>query len=63
MPLLEAVDPAFDGVALLVRISVEVGRAAAFAAPPQALPDLVGRLGDYCVDPAPSQVTRMAREE
>jgi hypothetical protein len=35
--LLEAVDAPFDGVALLVGVRVEAGRAAALAAPPKTV--------------------------
>jgi hypothetical protein len=53
-PLLEAVDASFDGVALLVGLGVEAGWAAAEPASPQAVADLVGRLGDDSSDsPAP----------
>ena len=62
-PLLEAVDAAFDGVPLLVGLAVEAGRAAALAASPQAVADLVGRLRDDRADSPAPKVARMAREE
>lgn len=43
-PLLEAVDAAFDGVALLVCLSVEGGWPAAESAASLAMADLVGGL-------------------
>ncbi len=53
-PLLEAVDAPLDGVALLVRLAVEAGRAATEAPSPQAVANLVGRLWDDRTDaPAP----------
>ncbi|MYT20433.1 hypothetical protein GTW69_09035 [Streptomyces sp. SID7760] len=42
-PLLEAVDAAFDGVPLFVRLGVEAGRVTASAASPQAVANLMAR--------------------
>lgn len=56
-PLLETGDASFDRVALLVRLRVEGGWAAADAASPQTVADLVGGLGDDSADPASAEVT------
>jgi hypothetical protein len=55
-PLLESVDAPLDGVALLVRLSVESWWAASVSASPQPVADLVGRLGDGGADPASTKV-------
>ncbi len=56
-PLFEAVDAAFDGVALLVGLTVEGGWPAAVAAASLAAGLLVGRDRDRRPDPAASQVS------
>lgn len=55
-PLLEPGDTPLDGVALLVCLSVEAGRAATGAASPQTVADLVGGLRDDCTDAASTKV-------
>lgn len=61
-PLLEAVDAPFDGVSLLVDLAVEGGRTATEPASPQAVADLVRRLGDDRTDtPAPQVAADGAR--
>jgi len=55
-PVLQAVDAAFDGVALLVGLAVEGGRAASEPAFALAVGDLVGGLRDHRPDSAPAQV-------
>ena len=54
--LAEPVEGPLDGVALLVGHGVEGGRAAAPAAAPEAVADLVGGLGDGGLDAASPQV-------
>jgi len=54
--MLQAVDAAFDGVALLVCLAVEGGRPATQAAPPQAVAALIGRNGDDRLYAAPPEV-------
>jgi hypothetical protein len=49
-PLLEAIDAPFDGIALLIRLGVEAGRAATGAASPSSVTDLVGGLRDHGTD-------------
>jgi hypothetical protein len=51
-PLLESGDAAFDGIALLVCLGVEAGRAAS----PEAVSDLVGGLRDDGPDAASSEM-------
>lgn len=46
-PLLEAGDGPLDGVAILVCLSIEAGRATSGAASPRTVADLVGGLRDY----------------
>jgi hypothetical protein len=46
MPLLEPIDTPLDGIALLVCLSVEAGRATTGATSPQSATDLVGGLWD-----------------
>ncbi len=56
-PLLEPVDASLDRVALLVRLRIKGRRAAAArAASPQTVADLVGGLGDASADPALAEV-------
>jgi hypothetical protein len=55
--LAELADGALDGVALLVQLAVEGGRAAALAAAPEPACLLVGGLGDDGPDAASAQVT------
>lgn len=55
-PLLEPVDASFDRVALLVFLGVESGRAAAGAATPPTMADLVGRLWNDCADAASAEM-------
>ncbi len=55
-PLLESVDAALDGVALLVSLAVEARWAAASAASPLAVAHLVGRLRDDRADSPTPQV-------
>lgn len=55
-PLLEPVDASFDGVALLVRLGVETGRATTGATSPQSVTDLVGGLRDHGTDSAPPEM-------
>lgn len=62
-PLFAAVDAPLDGVPLLVCLGIEFRRTAALAAPPQAVPDLVGRLWDDCAVPRRRRWLRMAREQ
>ncbi|SEF82665.1 hypothetical protein SAMN05216223_102163 [Actinacidiphila yanglinensis] len=52
-PLLEPIDAPFNGVALLVRLCVEAGRAATGAASPQSVTVLVGGLRDHGADTSP----------
>ncbi len=55
--LAELAEGPLDGVALLVRLGVECGRAPAAAAAPVPVAGLVGRLGDGGLDAASSQVS------
>lgn len=57
-PLLESGDAPLDGIALLVLLGVEAGRAASGAAAPQTVTDLVGGLRDDGPDaPTPKVCT------
>ncbi len=55
-PLLESGDAPLDGIALLVCLGVEAGRAASGAASPQTVADLVGGLRDDRADAASTEV-------
>lgn len=55
-PLLESGDAPLDGIALLVRLGVEAGRAGSGAASPQAVANLVGGLRDDRTDAATTEV-------
>lgn len=55
-PLLEPGDAPLDGIALLVRLGVEAGRAASGAASTQTVADLVGGLRDDRTDAASTEV-------
>lgn len=55
-PLLEAGDTPLDGIALLVCLSVEAGRAASGATSPKTVTDLVGGLRDDGPNAASTQV-------
>lgn len=55
-PLLEPIDTPFDGVALLVCLSVEAGRATTGATSSQAVSDLVGGLWHDGMDPTPAEM-------
>jgi hypothetical protein len=55
-PLLEPGAASFDGVALLVCLGIEAGRAASGAASPRAVSDLVGRLRNDRTDAAPAEM-------
>jgi hypothetical protein len=55
-PLLEPVDAPFNGIALLIRLSVEAGRATTGAASPQSVTDPVGGLRDHGADTSPSEM-------
>ena len=59
---LEAVDAAFDGVALFVVFGIEGGRAAAVPAFARAVADLVGLVGDGAPDAASAQVSAVGGE-
>lgn len=54
--LLESGDTPLDGIALLVPLSVEAGRAASGATSPKTGTDLVGGLWDDGPDAAPTEV-------
>lgn len=56
-PLLESGDAPLDGVALLVRLGVEAGRAASGTASPQTVTDLIGGLWDDPTDATPTEVS------
>lgn len=56
-PLLESGDAPLDGVALLVCLGVEAGRAASGATSPQTVTDLIGGLGDDRTDATPTEVS------
>jgi len=62
-PLLESGDAPLDGVALLVCLGVEAGRAASGTASPQTVTDLIRGLWDDPTDATPTEVPRIAREE
>ena len=55
-PLLEPGDAPLDGIALLVCLGVEAGRAASGAASPQAMADLVGGLRNDRTDATSTEV-------
>jgi hypothetical protein len=55
-PLLEPIDTPLDGVALLVCLSIESGRATTGATSPQSVTDLVGRLRDHGTDSSPTEM-------
>ncbi|OII68634.1 hypothetical protein BJP39_20650 [Streptomyces sp. CC77] len=55
-PLLEPVDAPLDGIALLVCLSVEAGRATTGATSPQTVTDLVGRLRNHGTDTSPPEM-------
>ena len=55
-PLLESGDAPLDGIALLVCLSAEAGRAASGAASPQTVADLVGGLWNDRTDATATQV-------
>lgn len=56
-PLLEPVDTPLDGIALLVRLGIERGRAASGTTPPEAVLDLIGGLQDDRSDPASAEMS------
>lgn len=62
-PLLETVDAPIDGVALLVCLGVEAGRATSGATSSQAVTDLVSGLRDDGADAASAKVSADSREE
>lgn len=55
-PMFEAVDAPLDGVALLVGIGIEAGRAPALPPPAQTVADLVRRLRDDRADLSAAQM-------
>lgn len=55
-PLLASGNAPLDGIALLVRLSVEAGRAPSGPATPQAVADLIGGLRDDRTDAASTEV-------
>ncbi|KEG37937.1 hypothetical protein DJ64_24675 [Streptomyces griseorubens] len=55
-PLLEPIDAPFDGIALLVCLSIEAGRATTSATSPQSVTDLVGGLRDHGTDTSPPEM-------
>jgi hypothetical protein len=56
-PLLETVDAPLDGVALLVCLGIEAGRATASPASPETVSNLVRRLRDDGSDASTSKVS------